>query len=229
MADRLAALLAEVRQLELQSGRAEGSVTLLPVTKGHPPEVAQLAVGLGLTTLGENYLQECLIKDRRLQEAGEARVRWYLLGHLQRNKARRAAATFQVVESVDSLTVARLLSQARINQPRLRVLCEVELTGLPNRTGFGSDALREDFPELLELEGIEVEGLMTVGDPDDPRRSFIACRELLEQLRRASGRQLPTLSMGMSNDFRLGIAEGSTELRIGSLLFGARANASVRD
>jgi len=215
-------VLTELRQAERQFSRPEGSVALLPVTKGHPPAVAQQATRLGLTTLGENYLQECWAKDGLLRESGAGPVHWHLLGHLQRNKAKRAAELFQLVESVDSFEVAQLLSRARLDQTKLPVLCEVELTGLPRRTGFEPDRLQGDFPRLLELEGIEVEGLMTVADPANPRQAFSACRELLERLRELSGRRLPVLSMGMSEDFPAAIAAGSTQVRIGSLLFGVR-------
>ena len=217
---------AEVRQAERRSGRPGGSVSLLPVTKGHPPELAQLATTLGLTTLGENYLQECSAKDRFLQAAGAPPVNWHLLGHLQRNKVRRAAELFHSVESVDSLELARLLSRARTGQAKLPVLCEVELTGLPHRTGFPPARLEEEFSQLVELEGIEVEGLMTVAAPGGTGKAFSGCRELLERLRDLSGHELPTLSMGMSGDFREAIAEGSTRVRIGSLLFGSRPAVS---
>ncbi|HUY58005.1 MAG TPA: YggS family pyridoxal phosphate-dependent enzyme [Candidatus Micrarchaeaceae archaeon] len=215
-------MLADVSQAVRQSGRPEGSVTLLPVTKGQLPEVAREAARLGLTTLGENYVQECAAKERLLQESGEAVVHWHLLGHLQRNKVKRAAQLFQLVESVDSLAVAQLLSRTRADQSRLKVLCEVELTGLTNRSGFAAGRLEQEFPRLLELEGIEVEGLMTVANPVQPERAFSACRELLDRLGEVSGRHLTTLSMGMSGDFQAAIAEGSTEVRIGSRLFGSR-------
>lgn len=191
------------------------------MTKGHPPELAREAIALGLTTLGENYLQECIAKDRVLQAAG-ATVIWHLLGHLQRNKARRAAELFQMVESLDSLEIAQLLSRARVGQAKLRVLCEVELTGLPRRSGFDPSLLEKQITQLMELEGIEVEGIMTLADPADPERAFAKGRELLERLRLLSGHQLPALSMGMSGDFQEAILAGSTQVRIGSLLFGSR-------
>lgn len=191
------------------------------MTKGHPVDLVGEAAALGLTTLGENYLQECRAKDRLLQDAGTT-VRWHLLGHLQRNKARRAAQLFEMVETVDSPELARMLSDARAGQPKLPVLCEVELTQLSHRTGFDPGRLQEALPRLLELEGIEVRGLMTVADPAHPGRDFAAARNLLDRLRLISGRPLPVLSMGMSLDFREAIAEGSTQVRIGSLLFGDR-------
>jgi hypothetical protein len=184
--------------------------------------MAELAITIGLTTLGENYVQECQEKDRLLKATGTPRVSWHLLGHLQRNKVGRAAKLFQCVESIDSLGLARKLSLARAGQPLLRILCEVELTGLPNRSGFEPAQLQQDLSHLIELDGIALEGLMTVAAPQRPRETFSACRQLVERMRELSGLALPTLSMGMSGDFQAAIAEGSTEVRIGRLLFGDR-------
>ncbi|MGC1405293.1 MAG: YggS family pyridoxal phosphate-dependent enzyme [Candidatus Dormiibacterota bacterium] len=212
----------ELREAEAQHGRPPGSVQLLPVTKGHPAETAELATMVGLTSLGENYVQECQEKDRFLRATGTPRVSWHLLGHLQRNKVGRAAELFQTVASVDSLGLAQKLSAARSGQSPVPVLCEVELTGLPNRTGFQPGQLEAALPQLIELEGIALEGLMTVAAPQTPGETFSACRRLAERIRELSGLALSTLSMGMSGDFQEAIAEGSTEVRIGTLLFGDR-------
>jgi pyridoxal phosphate enzyme (YggS family) len=220
--ERLAALVAEIRSAERQAGRAEGSVELLGVTKGQPPELVLEATAAGLQSLGENYVQECAAKERWLRQAGAGPVSWHLLGHLQRNKARRAAGLFRWIESLDSLELARLLSAARAGSGPLIVLCEVELTQLPGRNGFEPDRLEREWEELLALDGIAVQGLMTVAAPGEGRRAFAACRSLAERLVARGGRALPTLSMGMSADFRDAIAEGSTRVRIGSLLFGDR-------
>ncbi|MGA8207622.1 MAG: YggS family pyridoxal phosphate-dependent enzyme [Candidatus Dormiibacterota bacterium] len=219
---RLEQVWKEIREAEDKSGRPAGSVHLLPVTKGHPAETAELATMVGLTRLGENYVQECQEKDRFLRATGAPAVSWHLLGHLQRNKVARAAQLFQSVASVDSLELARKLSAARSGQPPLPVLCEVELTGLPNRTGFQPAQLQEAMPQLVELAGIAVDGLMTVAAPHTPRATFSACRKLAEGMRELSGLALSTLSMGMTGDFQAAIAEGSTEVRIGTLLFGDR-------
>jgi len=194
----------------------------LPVTKGHPAETAELATMVGLTSLGENYVQECQEKDRFLRATGAPVVSWHLLGHLQRNKVGRAAQLFHSVASVDSLGLAQKLSAARSGQSPLRVLCEVELTGLPNRTGFQPGQLEAALPQLIGLEGIVLEGMMTVAAPQIAGDAFSACRKLAERMRELSGLALPTLSMGMSGDFQVAIAEGSTEVRIGTLLFGDR-------
>lgn len=178
-----------------------------------------------MTTLGENYVQECAAKDRWLRGAGVT-PSWHLLGHLQRNKVRRAVGLFDLLESVDSLELAQLLSQARVGQGSARVLCEVELTGLPGRTGFAPERLERELSQLVGLPGIQVEGLMTVAARERAGPTFAACRILAERLSRLSGHPLATLSMGMSGDFEAAIAEGSTQVRIGQLLFGSRLLAT---
>lgn len=214
--------MAQISEAEQRAGRPTGSVSLLPVTKGQPPEVVQRASLLGVPALGENYLQECAAKDRLLRASGSTPVRWHLLGHLQRNKVRRATELFSCVESVDSVELAQRLSRAREGRARLQVLCEVELTGLPSRTGFSPAQLEREIGRLAQLEGIELDGLMTLAAPGRAQEAFSACRDLADRLRALSGCPLPTLSMGMSGDFREAIAGGSTRVRIGSLLFGDR-------
>lgn len=196
------------------------------MTKGHPAELVQQIALLGFPGLGENYLQECAAKDRILRASGSSAVRWHLLGHLQRNKVRPATQLFGCIESVDSLELAQKISREQAGQPRLAVLCEVELTGLPGRTGFAPSQLERELGQLAELDGIEVEGLMTVAAPGRAREAFSACRDLAGRLRASSGWPLTTLSMGMSGDYREAIAEGSTRVRIGTLIFGERTAQS---
>ena len=179
------------------------------------------AVAAGLTDLGENYVQEC---SRKVALLGPAKdVRWHLIGHLQRNKARRAARLFQVVESVDSAELAGLLAAAVPTPgPPLPVLLEVELTGIPTRTGLTEAGLHPVAEEVAQLSGLRLSGLMTVASPDRPQREFSRCRELRDRLQAELGAKLPILSMGMSSDFEAAILEGSTEVRLGTLLLGPR-------
>lgn len=220
--ERLAQLRSEIVDSARRAGRGPGSVSLLAVTKGRPPELLREALGSGLQELGENYIQECSAKQSWLLREGLDRVSWHLLGHLQRNKAKRAAQLFSRISSLDSLGLARILSKAREGEPAIQVLCELELTGLPGRSGFRPAELERDWEELRELPGITVQGLMTVAAPGGGRAVFSACRELAERLSQVGGSPLPVLSMGMSQDFREAIEEGSTEVRIGSQLFGPR-------
>jgi hypothetical protein len=127
-----------------------------------------------------------------------------------------------MVETVDSLAVAQALSRARGDREPLPVLCEVDFTGLPGRRAYAPEPLRQEMPAIWELPGLTVLGLMTVANRDEPGRCFEACRRLRDQLAQLLGQELPELSMGMSGDFKEAIAEGSTEIRVGSLLFGPR-------
>ncbi len=187
------------------------------MSKGHGLDRVRQALALGLDALGENYVQECEAKA-----AAAPGVRWHLLGHCQRNKAQRAARLFAAVETVDSLVLAARLSAARAGLDPLPVLCEVELTGLPGRSGFTAAALRAAFADLGQLPGIRIEGLMTVAGPGAGSVAFAACRALRDELSDRHGVPLPVLSMGMSHDFPVAIACGSTRVRIGQALFGAR-------
>lgn len=215
---RLEELRARIAAVATGAGRDPKSVALLPVTKGHPVETVRAAVAAGLLELGENYVQECQAKQ---DEVGRP-VRWHLLGHLQRNKLRRAVRLFSVIESLDEADLAGSLSAANPGPEPLPVLLELELTGLPRRTGVPADDAERVAERIAALPGLSLQGLMTVAAPEWPEREFSRCREIAAALERALGRRLPVLSMGMSHDFEAAVAEGSTEVRIGTLLFGPR-------
>ncbi len=220
--ERLAWVRAELAAAAGRSGRDPGEVSLLPVTKGQPETAVAAALGLGLDDLGENYVQECQSKDLALLASGRARPRWHMLGHLQRNKARRAAELFSVLETVDSLALARTISTSRAGRGRLPILCEVDFTGLPGRGGYPPARLAAELGELQRLPGVLMRGLMTVASREEPERCFDACRRLRDHLAEQGGAELPVLSMGMSGDFREAITAGSTQVRVGTLLFGPR-------
>lgn len=220
LAARLAEVRARIGAAAVRAGRDPLDVTLLPVTKGHPVTTVRAALELGLPELGENYVQECRAKQDGLGRG--TGVRWHLLGHLQRNKARRAAELFSLIESVDRAEVAAALGDARDAGAPLPVLLEVELTGLPGRGGVAPGGLAKLGEEVLAIPGLLLRGLMTVAAPERPQAQFSRCRELRGELESALGQPLPVLSMGMSQDFEAAVAEGSTEVRLGTVLFGPR-------
>ncbi|HUY97829.1 MAG TPA: YggS family pyridoxal phosphate-dependent enzyme [Verrucomicrobiae bacterium] len=222
VAERLAAVRESIARAAERAGRSPAEVELLAVTKGQSLAAVRAALQLGLTALGENYVQECRGKQEVLEAQGASRPQWHLLGHCQRNKARLAAGLFAEVETVDSLELARRLGAARPDTVPLAVCCEVELTGLPGRSGFTPAGLRAVLPELVALAGIEVTGLMTVAAPGESE-AFAQCRRLRDELAQTHGAPLPVLSMGMTDDFPAAIAAGSTRVRIGRGLFGPRA------
>lgn len=197
---------------------------LIGVVKSVPAETVAEAVALGLCDLGENRVQEAAGK---ITAVGRDAARWHMIGHLQRNKAARALELFDWVHSVDSIELARALSQRASGARRLPVLIEVNVSGEASK--FGTPAA--DLERLLEgartLPGLEVRGLMTVpaavDAPERARPAFACLRDLRERVVRQTGVALPELSMGMSGDFEVAVEEGSTMVRVGSAIFGARS------
>lgn len=215
------------------AGRRREEVELMAVSKTHPAEAIAEAAGLGLTLFGENRVQEFAGKAPELAALRTGRpepIRVHLIGHLQSNKAARAAEIFDGVDSLDSLRVAERLNEAAArNVKRLPVLIEVKLSAEAAKTGVDPDA--RETSELLErlpdLKHLEVRGVMTVAPfgvhEDETRACFRSLRELRDRWATAHPRlRFDVLSMGMSGDFALAIAEGSTRIRIGTAIFGAR-------
>ncbi|MGH2459207.1 MAG: YggS family pyridoxal phosphate-dependent enzyme [Chloroflexota bacterium] len=211
-----------------RSGRQPREVTLVGVSKTVGPEQVREAVELGIRHFGENRVQEAEAKVEALAGQLATPVDWHLIGHLQSNKARKAARLFAVIESVDTLDLAIALSRiAEATSARLAVLLEVNVSGEASKFGFAPEALAEVFPRLIELPGLEVRGLMTVApavkEMEDARPVFRGLRELRERLSEAHPRaDLRELSMGMTGDFPVAIEEGATLIRVGRALFGER-------
>jgi PLP dependent protein len=204
-------------------GRKPAEVTLLPVTKTHPPAAAEYAVRYGFTAVGENRVQEG-VEKRALAPAA---LRWELIGHLQSNKARLAAAHFDRIQSVDSEKLLNVLDRAAGELgKKLPILLQLNAGNDPAK--FGADAA--DAPRLLEAAlarpHLQVDGLMAIAplsdDPAVARRTFARLRELRDDLAARSGAPLRELSMGMTGDLEAAVIEGSTLVRIGTALYGAR-------
>lgn len=230
--ETFAARVHKVRSLMDKACRAAGrdpaGVALLPVTKTHPPAAADYAVRCGFAAVGENRVQEAAEKRAA---AGSASLRWELIGHLQSNKARSAAATFDRVQSADSAKLLRLLDRAAGELGRiLPVLLQINAGNDPAK--FGAEPA--DAPALLDtalaLPHLRVEGLMTIAplgatqeeQQELSRRTFANLRAIRDELAVRGGTPLRELSMGMTGDFAAAIAEGSTLIRVGTALFGPR-------
>lgn len=206
-----------------RAGRQPAEVLLLPVTKTHPAIAADFVARYGLPAVGENRVQEAV--DKRAQATGV--LRWELIGHLQSNKARLAATHFDRIQSVDSEKLITALNRAAAELGRkLPVLLQINAGQDPAKFGAEPDAA----PRLLELAlaqpGLQVDGLMTIAplsaDPAVAHRTFANLRLIRDRLTVRFGTPLRELSMGMSGDLDAAIAEGSTQVRIGSALFGPR-------
>ena len=219
------AVLQRIEAAAHRAGRTAGSVHLLAVSKTFPAEAVRAVHALGQRAFGENYVQEGAAKAAALADLGD--VAWHLIGPLQSNKTAQAAETFDWVESVDRLKIAQRLSAQR-PQARgpLNVLVEVNASGEASKSGVApADALAL-AREVAALPGLRLRGVMGIPAPtaDEAlsRAQFRALRECFERFRDA-GLAVDTLSMGMSADLEAAVAEGATEVRVGTAIFGARA------
>lgn len=227
---RLAQRLGEVKQQMAQacreSGRDPASVRLLAVSKTQPAAALQEAVTAGQRAFGENYLQEALQKQQQLAHLPD--LEWHFIGPVQSNKTRELAAHFDWVHTLDRLKVAqRLHDQRPDGLPPLQVLIQVNVSGEASKSGIEPQALSELAAAVAALPRLQLRGLMcipeAVDDFERQRTAFARLRELLEGLQRQHPAWLlDTLSMGMSGDLQAAIAEGSTLVRIGTAIFGAR-------
>ncbi|HZQ28873.1 MAG TPA: YggS family pyridoxal phosphate enzyme [Acidimicrobiales bacterium] len=201
LTDAVARAVAEIR------AEVGDAVTLVAVTKGFGPEAAQAAVDAGVTDVGENYAQELLAK-----EAAVPAARWHFMGHVQRNKVAKLAPHVHLWQSVGGEDVGRVIAG---HAPAAHVLVQVNLSGLPQRNGCDWDEAAPLVDRLRDV-GLDVQGVMGVAGPGDPRPQFRRLRALAVDL------DLTVVSMGMSGDYHVAIEEGSTMVRLGTALFGPR-------
>jgi pyridoxal phosphate enzyme (YggS family) len=223
LASRLQQVRGRVRHAAERAGRDPATVRVVAVTKGHSAAAIVAALGAGVSDIAESRVQEA---EAKRAELGDRAVTWHMVGHVQRNKARAAAAIFDVVHSIDSAQLATAVDRHRGGAaPRVRVLIEVDLTAIQGRSGVPADAASALLSALRELPRLETVGLMTIappGSPDAARDCFARLRGLRDRLCDDQGFPLPELSMGMSDDFEIAVAEGSTMVRLGRVLFGDR-------
>jgi pyridoxal phosphate enzyme (YggS family) len=232
LAERFALLQYTINAAERAACRAPGSTRLIAVSKTYPAETVAAAARLGQIRFGENRVQEAQVKRAAvpgLLGRPGAPLEWHLIGHLQANKARFTGGC-DWVHSVDSLDLARRISQAATAVGACcKVLIQVNVADDPDKHGLAPQALGPLVESIQQagLVGIALRGLMTIGrvhaDASETRRTFAGLRTLCERVRRESGlARFTELSMGMSGDYQTAIAEGSTMVRVGSALFGAR-------
>lgn len=225
VAGNLGRVLDCVDEAARAAGRSPESVQLVAVAKTKPAELVRAAIEAGARIIGENYVQEAA---RKIPAAGKG-VSWHLIGHLQRNKAREAVELFDVIQTLDSLRLATTLD--RLGRERglpVRALIEVNTGSEAAKTGVAPDDLPQFVASLAPLEWVRVEGLMTIpplqADAEGARPFFRRLRELRDQLAPAApdNVMLEELSMGMTDDYAVAIAEGATLVRVGRAIFGER-------
>jgi pyridoxal phosphate enzyme (YggS family) len=227
--ERAAAIRERIAGAAKRAGRSAGEVTLIAVSKTHSAEAIRAAFALGVTHFGENRVQEW---EGKRDAVAELAGNWHLIGHLQSNKAAKAARFFHSVDSVDDFALAQRLDRARGEMDeagRLRVLVEVRIAPEDTKSGVERTALPALAEQISTLNHLDLQGLMCIPpfleDPEKVRPYFRELRELKEPLEARLGKKLPVLSMGMSHDFDVAIEEGATEVRIGTALFGTRTLA----
>jgi len=225
--ERLAAIRERIAAAAARSGRSAGDITLIAVSKTHSAEAIRVAFEMGIRHFGENRVQEWEGKRDALQDL---QAEWHLIGHLQSNKAAKAAKFFHSVDSVDDFALAQRLDRTRseLGDPRkLRVLIEVRIAPEEMKSGVARGGLVVLAEQIPTLNSLDLQGLMCVppflDDPEGVRPYFSQLRRLKGVLEDRLGKTLPVLSMGMSHDFAVAIEEGATEVRIGTALFGTRA------
>jgi len=225
--ERLAAIRERIVAAAKRSGRGADDITLIAVSKTHAADAIRAAFALGVRHFGENRVQEWEGKRSALHDL---QADWHLVGHLQSNKAAKAARFFHSVDSVDDFALAQRLDRARVElgEPRkLRVLIEVRIASQETKSGVAPGELVALAEQISTLNGLDLQGLMCIppflDDPGKVRPYFSELRELKENLEQRLGKKLPVLSMGMSHDFAVAIEEAATEVRIGTALFGTRA------
>ena len=229
--NRLAAVRSRIAEACAAAGRPADSVTLLAVSKGFGADAVACAQAAGQRDFGENYLQEALAKQETVRRMGPAQrgSSWHFIGPIQSNKTAEIALNFDWVHSVDRARIARRLSEQRPpSLPPLQVCVQVNISGEASKSGVSPADAGDLCRYLATLPRLRLRGLMAIPAPvapgADARAPFRALRELLETLRR-DGLALDTLSAGMSDDYAEAIAEGSTMVRIGTAVFGARTIA----
>ena len=224
IADRVAAVRERIARAAARAGRKSEDVTLVAVSKTQGPEIVRAAFAAGLRVFGENRVQEAEAKAATLADLRAAGLAWHLVGHLQVNKARKAAPLFDLIHSVDSAELGRKLA-GEGGRPQ-RALVQVDLAG--EETKFGVP--EADLPAVLEglraLPGLRVEGLMLIPpffeEPERTRPFFQRLRALRDDALDRGLLAAGSLSMGMSHDFEVAIEEGATFVRVGTAIFGER-------
>jgi len=232
-ASRLSRTLPAVRDRIAEAaaavGRAPSEVTVVAVTKGHPVEACRAALEAGLTDLGENRVSEL---EKKVAAIGHDGVRWHMIGHVQRRKAPRLLGVADLLHSLDSVRLARRFQRVQDAEDRdtpdvpLDVLFQVNTSGEDAKYGFEGDDVVERVLEAAAVPGLRARGLMTMAPFTDDetvlRATFRRLRELRDLLREERPDFGAELSMGMTNDLRIAVEEGSTMVRIGTALFGER-------
>lgn len=219
-------IVARIHEAAAKVGRDAAAIKLLGAAKSQGIDAIRAAIAAGVTVIGENYVQEAQAKKKQVSSL----VEWHMIGHLQRNKAKAAVEIFDVIESLDSVSLARELDKEGARRgTKVRTFIEVNLAGEASKTGIAKERVKSLLEETGALSHITVDGLMTVPpfreSPEEMRRYFCELADLRAKLGslRLPNVDLKELSMGMTHDYLVAVEEGATVVRIGTALFGPRS------
>ncbi len=221
--DNIECVRSKIADALVCAGRRDDEVELLAVSKTFSAEVIREAVDAGLRLFGENKVQELLTKQPLLP----SNLRWHLIGHLQSNKIRKILSAVDVIQGVDSLSLAQDINRIAAELGLFpKVYLEVNVAAEASKFGFAPTALESQIEDLFKLDRLEIQGLMCIPppapDPEDSRKYFVFLREYRDRLEKQTGVPFTGLSMGMSHDYEVAIQEGATIVRVGSAIFGSR-------
>ena len=226
IAHNLAQVRDKISAAATRCGRASEEVTLLAVSKTKPASAIAEAIDAGQRMFGENYVQEGVEKIRHFREKGTADLQWHFIGPLQSNKSRLVAEHFDWCHTVDRLRIASRLSEQRpAEMPPLNVLIQINISDENSKSGIALEALDQLADEVAALPGLKLRGLMAIPAPEsDYDRQFAVARQMAVAFEALKTRfpTVDTLSLGMTDDMPAAIAAGSTMVRIGTAIFGAR-------
>ena len=228
ISDNIAAVRESIDDAVKVSGREKGSITLIGVTKVFPVEYAEAAAVSGLTDLGENRVQELVPKVERFSSLG-LDVNWHLIGTLQKNKVKYIIGKTALIHSVNTVELAEEISKrSESNNVTSRILLQANVSGEESKHGFAPHELKPAIDKIMALPSIELCGLMTMAPIEEyegqAREVFAKTRVIYEDLKSYTGLDSwNVLSMGMSQDYKSAVYEGSTHIRIGTAIFGNRA------
>lgn len=234
IADNIQRVHERIANACARSGRDPGEVTLVAVTKQQSVEAMLAAVAAGLQQLGENRVEEAVVKIPQVAAADTSPITWHMVGHIQSRKARQVVPLFDLVQSVDSLRLAQRLSRLAQERGRdLPILLEINVSGEASKYGLSGynwqkdEAVRQqlwqEVSAIIALPGLEARGLMTMAPFGAEERIIRRIFADMSALRESLDADLPELSMGMTDDFPIAIEEGATMIRVGRAIFGERS------
>ena len=225
MENKLQRVNTRIQNAAIKSGRNPSNITIIAVTKSFPPGIWDFALQHHLTTIGESRIQEAEIKSKKFTK--RKKIELHLIGHLQGNKVRKAVQLFDVIQTVDSLKLAKRINTISNQETQTQnIFLQVNTGGDPNKHGFSPEETLTAAKEIAKMRGLSLIGIMTIPPNNISKRNlqsiYIETRKIRDTVQTSIEKRCNNLSMGMSNDYEIAITEGATHIRLGKALFGER-------